>query len=83
MKAKFWVQKDLVQNNLGQDKNQVPKNVGPKKFGSKRIMGQQNFGFTKFLLRKKFWVQIFLNFVSKNICRSKKDSVKQNLVQKF
>ena len=87
MQAKFWVQKELGPKKfllnlcfLGQEiikskKNLVQKSLDP-------IMGQQSFGFTKFWLLKKFWVETFLDFVSKNICRSKKDWVKQNFGSK-
>ena len=64
------------------------KKLSPKKCWSKKVWIQKNYGSTKFwvhkiLAPKKIWVQIFLDFVSKKICRSKKDCVKQNLVKNY
>ena len=82
------VGKSLGAERFGPKQFGSRKKLSPKKSWSKKVWIQKNYGSTKFwvhkiLAPKKIWVQIFLNFVSKKICRSKKDCVKQNLVQKI
>ena len=82
------VGKSLGAERFGPKQFGSRKKLSPKKSWSKKVWIQKNYGSTKFwvhkiLAPKKIWVQFFLNFVSKKICRSKKDCVKQNLVQKI
>ena len=82
------VGKSLGAERFGPKQFGSRKKLSPKKSWSKKVWIQKNYGSTKFwvhkiLAPKKIWVQIFLNFVSKKNCRSKKDCVKQNLVQKI
>ena len=64
------------------------KKLSPKKCWSKKVWIQKNYGSTKFwvhkiLAPKKNLGPIFFKFCVQKNCRSKKDWVKQNLVQNF